>query len=152
MYNSTLTNSTTLNHNYYLNLECENILPLMFYTWSIKSIIVTMDLLNTKLLLLAFLFICKSESQEDCPDLALEEIPTAYATDIMMNIQFGDGDGDDPVGRTISIYEAADSNQLKSYMTFFEGKTNIKIKNTSVLTFIFQRRTCIFTMKLYQEW
>jgi len=90
-----------------------------------------MDLLNTKLLLLAFLFICKSESQEDCPDLALEEIPTAYATDIMMNIQFGDGDGDDPVGRTISIYEAADSNQLKSYMTFFEEE-NMHIHNETL--------------------
>ena len=80
-----------------------------------------MDLLNTKLLLLlVFLFI--SESSEDCPDLALEEIPKAYATDIMMNIQYGDGDGDDPIGRSISIYEASDADQMKSYMTFYEGK------------------------------
>ena len=79
-----------------------------------------MDLLNTKLLLfLGCLFI--SVSSQDCGDLALEEIPKAYATDIMMNIQLGDGDGDDPVGRSISIYEASDSDQMKSYITFYEG-------------------------------
>ena len=49
--------------------------------------------------------------------MALEELPSKYATTIMMNIQFGDYPG-----HTTAIYETIDSNEEKSFMSVMQGK------------------------------
>merc|ERR1719341_1781498 len=46
-----------------------------------------------------------------CEGLALEELPTAYETNMMMNIKFGDING-----QSRSIYEAIDGKKMKSFI------------------------------------
>ena len=51
-----------------------------------------------------------------CEGLALEELPTAYETNMMMNIKFGDING-----QSRSIYEAVDGDKMKSFIHVATG-------------------------------
>ena len=51
-----------------------------------------------------------------CPDMPLINIPSSYSTKMMMNIMMGPGPG-----RSISIFEAADSKLMKAYIETFGG-------------------------------
>ena len=51
-----------------------------------------------------------------CEGLALEALPTAYETNMMMNIKFGDFPG-----QSRSIYEAADGDKMKSFIHVATG-------------------------------
>ena len=52
-----------------------------------------------------------------CEGLALEELPTAYETNMMMNIKFGDING-----QSRSIYEAVDGDKMKSFIHVATGE------------------------------
>ena len=62
------------------------------------------------------LVIEETASTDSCPELALEELPTAYETNMMMNIKFGEYPG-----QSRSIYEAADGDKMKSFIHVATG-------------------------------
>jgi len=64
----------------------------------------------------------QDETTEACGDLALESIPSKYATNMMMNMQFGS------VGRTQAIYEASDRDQMKAFISVVT-QDNMNIDN-----------------------
>jgi len=65
------------------------------------------------------------ETTEPCEVMALEELPSKYATTIMMNIQFGDY-----TGHTTAIYETIDNDNIveKSFMSVMQEE-NRKVEN-----------------------
>jgi len=66
------------------------------------------------------------ETTKPCEVMALEELPSKYATTIMMNIQFGDYPG-----HTTAIYETIDSNEEKSFMSVMQEE-NLKVENHTI--------------------
>ena len=58
------------------------------------------------------------ETTKPCEVMALEELPSKYATTIMMNMQFGDY-----TGHTTAIYETIDNDAMKSFMSVMQGKS-----------------------------
>ena len=53
---------------------------------------------------------------DPCPELALEQLPTAYETNMMMNIKFGAFPG-----QSRSIYETVDGDKMKSFIHVSTG-------------------------------
>ena len=53
---------------------------------------------------------------EACEGLALEALPTAYETNMMMNIKFGEYPG-----QSRSIYETVDGDKMKSFIHVATG-------------------------------
>ena len=52
-----------------------------------------------------------------CGELALEELPKKYETNMMMNIKFGDFPG-----QSRNIYETVDGERMKSYISVATGE------------------------------
>ena len=58
------------------------------------------------------------ETTAACKDMELIELPTAFATTIMMNVMFGR-----EKGFSMTIYEASDSDLGKSLISAYRGRT-----------------------------
>ena len=72
-------------------------------------------------LLKIYLHLNLQETTKACEDMELLELPSAYATTIMMNIQLGREQG-----FSLSLYEAADNDLGKSFISAWEGQISYK--------------------------